>query len=58
MDGLRQEDILIKYIILHVIYLIYILDEDRPHLWSSGQSSWLQIQRSGFSPGATTFSGK
>jgi hypothetical protein len=20
----------------------------RPHLWSSGQSSWLQIQRSGF----------
>jgi hypothetical protein len=23
-------------------------EESRPPLWSSGQSSWLQIQRSGF----------
>jgi hypothetical protein len=29
---------------------IYIsnVEESRPPLWSSGQSSWLQIQRSGF----------
>jgi hypothetical protein len=24
------------------------VEESRPSLWSSGQSSWLQIQRSGF----------
>jgi hypothetical protein len=29
-----------------------------PPLWSSGQSSWLQIQRSGFYPGATRFTEK
>jgi hypothetical protein len=29
------------------IYICYV-DESRPPLWSSGQSSWLQIQRSGF----------
>jgi hypothetical protein len=29
--------------------LCYV-EERRPPLWSSGQSSWLQIQRSGFDP--------
>jgi hypothetical protein len=29
------------------IYICYV-EESRPPLWSSGQSSWLQIQRSGF----------
>jgi hypothetical protein len=29
------------------IYVCYV-EESRPALWSSGQSSWLQIQRSGF----------
>jgi hypothetical protein len=29
------------------IYICYI-EESRPPLWSSGQSSWLQIQRFGF----------
>jgi hypothetical protein len=29
------------------IYVTYV-EESRPPLWSSGQSSWLQIQRSGF----------
>jgi hypothetical protein len=29
------------------IYICYV-EESRPHLWSSGQSSWLQIQISGF----------
>jgi hypothetical protein len=28
------------------MYICYV-DESRPPLWSSGQSSWLQIQRSG-----------
>jgi hypothetical protein len=27
---------------------IYYVEESRPPLWSSGQSSWLQMQRSGF----------
>jgi hypothetical protein len=26
---------------------IYVIEERRPPLWSSGQSSWVQIQRSG-----------
>jgi hypothetical protein len=30
---------------LHTLTLLYI---SRPSLWSSGQSSWLRIQRSGF----------
>jgi hypothetical protein len=29
------------------IYICYV-EESRPPLWSSGQSSWLQIQRPGF----------
>jgi hypothetical protein len=29
---------------MHICYV----EENRPPLWSSGQSSWLQIQRSGF----------
>jgi hypothetical protein len=29
------------------IYICYVA-ERRPPLWSSGQGSWLQIQRSGF----------
>jgi hypothetical protein len=29
------------------MYICYV-EEGRPPLWSSGQSSWLQIQRSGF----------
>jgi hypothetical protein len=28
-------------------YICYV-EESRPPLWSSGQSSWLQVQRSGF----------
>jgi hypothetical protein len=28
------------------LYICYV-EESRPPLWSSGQSSWLQIQRSG-----------
>jgi hypothetical protein len=29
---------------MHICYV----EGNRPHLWSSGQSSWLLIQRSGF----------
>jgi hypothetical protein len=29
------------------MYIRYV-EESRPPLWSSGQSSWLQIQRCGF----------
>jgi hypothetical protein len=29
-------------------YLLYIIVLNGPPLWSSGQSSWLQIQRPGF----------
>jgi hypothetical protein len=32
---------------VNLIFYIY-LSTYRPPLWSSGQSSWLQIQRSGF----------
>jgi hypothetical protein len=28
--------------------LVFYVEESRPPLWSSGQSSWLQIQRSEF----------
>jgi hypothetical protein len=39
------------------IYICYV-EESRPPLWSSGQSSWLQIQRSRFdSRRCQTFSG-
>jgi hypothetical protein len=31
----------------HVLYLVTTLIL-RPHLWSSGQNSWLQIQSTGF----------
>jgi hypothetical protein len=37
----KGNDIFQQYFI--VVYILY-----RPPLWSSGQSSWLQIQRSGF----------
>jgi hypothetical protein len=30
------------------LYIYIYIEESRPPLWSSGQSSWLQIQRSGF----------
>jgi hypothetical protein len=30
------------------IFICIDVEESRPPLWSSGQSSWLQIQRSGF----------
>jgi hypothetical protein len=30
------------------IFINIDVEESRPPLWSSGQSSWLQIQRSGF----------
>jgi hypothetical protein len=29
------------------MYICYV-EESRPPLWSSGQSSWLQIEKSGF----------
>jgi hypothetical protein len=29
------------------LYICYV-EESRPPLWSSGQSSWLQIRRPGF----------
>jgi hypothetical protein len=32
---------------MNLIYVCYV-EESRPPLWSSGQNSWLQIQRSGF----------
>jgi hypothetical protein len=36
---------------------VYYVEESRPPLWSSGQSSWVQIQRGpGSIPGATRFS--
>jgi hypothetical protein len=35
--------------ITNLIYICYV-EENRPPLWSSDQSSWLQIQRSGFDP--------
>jgi hypothetical protein len=31
-----------------LLFPFSLLHNDRPPLWSSGQSSWLQIQRSGF----------
>jgi hypothetical protein len=33
---------------IHVTSLVFVITKNRPPLWSSGQSSWLQIQRSWF----------
>jgi hypothetical protein len=31
--------------IIHIMYFLFIILLELPPLWSSGQSSWLQIQR-------------
>jgi hypothetical protein len=46
-DRLHNGDVLCFLWGTNWIYICYI-EESRPPLWSSGQSSWLQIQRSGF----------
>jgi hypothetical protein len=37
----------VRYDLNLYIYICYV-EESRPPLWSSGQSSWLQIRRPGF----------
>jgi hypothetical protein len=32
----------------YLVVLLNVVDSFRPSLWSSGQSSWLQIRRPGF----------
>jgi hypothetical protein len=44
-----KENVLSYFVHSHgVIYIIITITAIRPPLWSSSQSSWLQIQRSGF----------
>jgi hypothetical protein len=38
----------LQQILLHCMWFKLVLGLDRPPLWSSGQSSWLQIRRPGF----------
>jgi hypothetical protein len=45
------------YLVLSHLIVIPV-DEETPPLWSSGQGSWLQIQRPGSIPGAIKFSEK
>jgi hypothetical protein len=33
---------------INILELITVIIPNGPHLWSSGQSSWLQIRRPGF----------
>jgi hypothetical protein len=42
----------IEYFVHKIIWIIYIcyVEEIKPPLWFSGQSSWLQIQRPGLDP--------
>jgi hypothetical protein len=46
-SWLHNGDVLCLLWCTNWIYICYV-EESRPPLWSSGQSSWLQIQRSGF----------
>jgi hypothetical protein len=39
---------IVLYVLYYELNLYMLCRRSRPPLWSSGQSSWLQIQRSGF----------
>jgi hypothetical protein len=54
VPGYRSEmycvscEIRTEFIYIYIYIYIYYAEESRPPLWSSGQSFWIHIQRSGF----------
>jgi len=48
--------VVVVVFVVALVLLVVVVAVVGPHLWSSGQSFWLQIEFPGSIPGATKFS--